>query len=34
MFTEVTDVGMKPKSTISSHVNAAPAEDKAVGSRI
>jgi hypothetical protein len=34
MFTEVTDVGMKPKSTIFGQVNTAFAEEKAVDGRI
>jgi hypothetical protein len=33
MFTEVIDVGMKPKSSIFSHVSTAPPEEKAAGGR-
>jgi hypothetical protein len=33
MFTEVIDVGMKPKSPIFPHVHTAPAEEKAAGGR-
>jgi hypothetical protein len=33
MFTNVIDVGMKPKSAIFSHVSTAPAEEKAAGGR-
>jgi len=34
MFTKVIDVGMKPKSTIFSHVSAALVAEKAAGGQI